>query len=188
MTDARRTRRDGRHRGHGRGVRITNEGSSYTHNFSLTREVATATRHYGTFCGFEPAAAVDANGVIGRIYNATASGARQLHDYTPNTLGHDAAALGNFRTYAPLLVPRRPRIDAAFYLSRETWALAPQAIGPTYQLARVLRDAADLDFVTRRSVIDGHLRQYRAWCWPNRRCSNRGRREPSRLGCEAAGR
>jgi hypothetical protein len=146
----------------GAGVRITNEGSSYTHNFSLTREVATATRHYGTFCGFEPAAAVDANGVIGRIYNATASGARQLHDYTPNTLGRDAAALANFRTYAPLLVPRRPQIDAAFYLSRETWALAPQAIGPTYQLARVLRDAADLDFVTRRSVIDGHLRQYRA--------------------------
>ncbi len=145
----------------GAGVRITNEGSSYTHNFSLTREVATATRHYGTFCGFEPAAAVDANGVIGRIYNATASGARQLHDYTPNTLGRDAAALRNLRTYASLLVPRRPRVDAACYLSRETWALDPQAIGPTYQLARVLRDAVDVDFVTRRSAIDGHLRQYR---------------------------
>jgi hypothetical protein len=145
----------------GAGVRITNEGSDYAHNFTLTREVATATRHYGTFCGFEPAAAVNAGGVVARIYNATASGARQLHDYTPNTLGHDPAALDNFRAFAPLLVLRRPRIAAALYLSRETWALDPSAISATYALARVLRDAADLDFVTRRSLQDGHLRQYR---------------------------
>ena len=145
----------------GAGVRITNEGSDYAHNFSITREVATATRHYGTFCGFEPASAVDAGGVIARIYNATASGARQLHDYTPNTLGQGAPALQSFRSHAAFLVPRRPRLEAAQYLARETWALDPQAIGRTYTLSRVLRDVADLDFVTRRSASDGHLRQYR---------------------------
>jgi Glycosyl hydrolase family 14 len=145
----------------GAGVRITNEGSDYAQNFSITREVATATRHYGTFCGFEPASAVDAGGVIARIYNATASGARQLHDYTPNTLGQGAQALQNFRSHAAFLVPRRPRLEAAQYLARETWALDPHAIGRTYALSRVLRDVANVDFVTRRSVIDGHLRQYR---------------------------
>lgn len=145
----------------GAGVRITNEGSDYAKNFGVTREVATATRHYGTFCGFEPASSVDSNGVIARIYNATASGARQLHDYTPNTLGQGADALRNFRAYAPFLVPRRPQIDAALYLSRETWALAPESISRFYALAHVLRDVADIDFVTRRSAMDGHLRQYR---------------------------
>jgi hypothetical protein len=145
---------------YGAGVRITNEGSDYMHNFSLTREVATATRHYGTFCGFEPASQVDAAGIVGRIYNATASGARQLHDYTPNTLNGGVAALENFRAHAVWLVPRRPRVSTALYLSRETWALEPGANGRGYALARTLRDAADLDFVTRRSLVDGHLRRY----------------------------
>ena len=143
------------------GVRITNEGSDYAHNFSVTREVATATRHYGTFCGFEPASKVDAGGVVARIYNATASGARQLHDYTPNTLGQGVEALDNFRKNATWLTPRQPRnLLVALYLSRETWALDPGAIGRTLSLSRTLRDVTDLDFVTRRSLADGHLRGY----------------------------
>ena len=146
----------------GAGVRITNEGSDYAHNFSVTREVATATRHYNTFCGFEPASGVDANGVVARIYNATASGARQLHDYIPNTLGQGVEALDNFRTNAVWLTPRRPRVSVALYLSRETWALEPDAVGRTLALSRTLRDATDLDFVTRRSLADGHLRGFNA--------------------------
>jgi hypothetical protein len=46
----------------GAGIRITNEGSDYAHNFQLTREVATATRLYQTFCGFEPASKRDGHG------------------------------------------------------------------------------------------------------------------------------
>lgn len=145
---------------YGAGVRITNEGSDYALNFSITREVATATRHYGTYCGFEPASKVNANGVVARIYNATASGARQLHDYIPNTLGQGAAALNNFRANAVWLTPRQPRVAAALYLSRETWALEQEAVGHTLTLARTLRDVADLDFVSRRSLADGHLRDY----------------------------
>ena len=145
----------------GAGVRITNEGSDYTSNFSVTREVATATRHYGTFCGFEPASKVDANGVVARIYNATASGARQLHDYIPNTLGQGVEALDNFRTNAVWLMPRKPHVPVALYLSRETWALEPESVGRTLALSRTLRDATDIDFVTRRSLADGHLRGYK---------------------------
>jgi hypothetical protein len=145
---------------YGAGVRITNEGSDYAHNFSVTREVATATRRYGTFCGFEPASRVDAGGVVARIYNATASGARQLHDYIPNTLGQGVDALANFRTNALWLSPRMPRVRTALYVSRETWALEPEAVGRTLSLSRALRDATDLDFVTRRSLADGHLKGY----------------------------
>ena len=144
----------------GAGVRITNEGSGYADNFSVTREVATATRHCGTFCGFEPAAEVNAGGVAARIYNATASGARQLHDYIPNTLGKGVEALNSFRTNAVWLTPRQPRVPAALYLSRETWALEPDAVGRTLALSRTLRDATDLDFVTRLSLADGHLSGY----------------------------
>ncbi len=100
----------------GAGVRITNEGSDYAANFTLTREVATATRLYHTFCGFEPASAVNAGGVVARIYNATASGARQLHEYAPNILGQASEPLANLRKYLPNLVPRRPRIQLALYL------------------------------------------------------------------------
>ena len=147
----------------GAGIRITNEGSDYADNFVVTREVATATRHYGTFCGIEPASKVDEKGVVARIYNATASGARQLHDYAPNMLGPGVPieALANFRANAHFLVPRNPKPIAALYLSRETWALDPTAIHRTYDLAKTFRDAADIDFVTRRSVIDGHLKDHR---------------------------
>ncbi|MFO0911049.1 MAG: alpha-amylase family protein, partial [Isosphaeraceae bacterium] len=143
------------------GIRVTNEGSDYTANFSLTREVATATRLYGTFCGFEPASGVDARGVVARIYNATASGARQLHDYIPNTLGGDPQALAQFRSHIGWLVPRQPRIQAAVYLARESWAVEPRGVSQLQERARVLRDVTDIDFLTRRSVQDGHLSPYR---------------------------
>jgi len=144
----------------GAGVRITNEGSDYARNFVITREVASATRFYKTFCGFEPASKVDERGVVARIYNATASGARQLHYYTDNVMGN-AAALKNFKANAAWATPRQPRVDAAFYLSRETWALAPDALGRAHQLALQLRDVTDLDFMTRRSVADGYLDGHR---------------------------
>lgn len=144
----------------GAGVRITNEASDYAANFTITREVATATRHYRTFSGFEPASGVDATGVVARIYNATASGARQLHYYTNNVLDNDAG-LKNFRANIAQLLPRRPRVDAALYVPRETWALAQNAVPRWYAIARGLRDLVDVDFVTRLTVSDGALRGHR---------------------------
>lgn len=71
---------------HGAGVRITNEGSDYAANFVVTRWVASAGKHYGAYYGFEPAGSEDEKGIVARIYNATASGANQLHDYNPNVV------------------------------------------------------------------------------------------------------
>jgi hypothetical protein len=146
----------------GAGVRITNEGSDYTHNFQLTREVATATRLYRTYCGFEPASGVTATGNIARIYNATASGARQLHCYNNNVLGHDAdEAVTAFRTNLVWLAPRQPLVNAAIYLPRESWAVDERVLDGCYILARQLRDVTDLDFVTRQSIADGALKSCR---------------------------
>lgn len=141
----------------GAGVRITNEGSDYAANWSLTREVATATRLYKTYAGFEPASGVSPAGIVGRVYNATASGARQLHDYAPNMM-NDVTALQNARTNAKYLQQRQPIVEAAIYVPRESWEIEPQRIGQFYDLARRLRDAIDLDFVTRQTVLDGTLR------------------------------
>ena len=146
----------------GAGLRITNEGSDYTHNFQLTREVATATRLYRTFCGFEPASGVTAAGNVARIYNATASGAHQLHCYINNVLGDDPGeALTAFRTNVCWLTPRTPALPLALYLPRETWAVDESALDGCYILSRQLRDVSDLDFVTRVSVADGVLKDCR---------------------------
>ena len=144
------------------GIRITNEGSSYDHNFTLTREVATATRLYGTFCGFEPASGVTPQGNVARIYNASASGARQLHCYNNNVVGNDErGAIDLFRERIGCLVPRTPRIDTAIYVPHETWAIRPQDEDIFFEFARKLRDITDHDFVTRQSIRDGVLKNHR---------------------------
>jgi hypothetical protein len=147
--------------GQGAGIRITNEGSDYAHNFTVTREVATATRLYGTFCGFEPASQVNEKGVVARIYNAIASGARQLHDYTPNMMANPKA-LQSFRAFATWLTPQKPKVSVALYLSRETWELEPKRLAALYDVSRSLRDLTDHSFVTSRSVQDGALEGCRA--------------------------
>lgn len=139
----------------GAGIRITNEGSDFAHNFTLVREVLTATALYGTFAGFEPASAVDAKGVAARIYGAASSGARQLHDYAPNLLKPEA--MRSFRAQARHLVPRKPLIDTALYASRESWAVDPGARARWHEHARLLRDITDYHIVTRQSVKDGAL-------------------------------
>lgn len=142
----------------GAGIRITNEGSNYAHNYAVTREVATATRFYGTFCGFEPASSVSPEGVVARVYNATASGAKQLHYYRNNVF-NDPAAAANFRRVASQLQRRTPALPkVAVYLPRETWAVDPATVEPTYHWVRALRELADLDLVNRQTVADGILR------------------------------
>jgi hypothetical protein len=144
----------------GAGIRITNEASDYAANFTITREVSSATRLYGTFAGFEPAGRVDAGGVPARLYNATASGARQLHYYHPNILQSNEALAG-FRENAHFLVPRVPAVSAGLYVSRETWAVDPGVISRFYEHARALRDLTDYEMVTRLSVGDGALKPLR---------------------------
>ncbi|MBI5834133.1 MAG: family 14 glycosylhydrolase [Armatimonadetes bacterium] len=151
---------------YGAGIRITNEGSDYAANYSVTREVATATRQYKTFSAFEPAGEVNAYGVVARVYNATASGARQLHYYLPNLLD-SGEAITNYRRSAPLLVPRKPRVPrVAVYMAREHW-LDGGAMQTTYAMVRALRELCDLDLVTHDSVNDGVLAACRVLVIPS---------------------
>jgi len=66
---------------YGAGIRITNEASSFSQNFAMTRLVGSACRHYGAYFGHEPASTVTPVGMLGRLFNAAASGAHQLFLY-----------------------------------------------------------------------------------------------------------
>lgn len=144
---------------YGAGIRITNEASSYPHNYAVTREVATATRLYDTYAGFEPAGQVTADGIAPRVYNATASGARELHFYLGNIFD-SGAALANFAHWVKLLEPRQPRAPrVAVYIAREHWVDNRLALDATYAVVRALREHCDLDLVTEDSVRDGALAQ-----------------------------
>src|SRR5678815_2183975 len=94
----------------GDSVRITNEASDYRLNFSITRWVASASRQYGAYFSYEPAGGVDPRGVVARIYNATASGAKGLHYYHGN-LFDSPAHTNAFIKSGPNFTQRQPITD-----------------------------------------------------------------------------
>ncbi|HOV75427.1 MAG TPA: beta-galactosidase [Candidatus Hydrogenedentes bacterium] len=142
----------------GGGVRITNEGSDYRANFSLTRWVASAGRQYGAYYSFEPAGEVNAQGVIARIYGATTSGALGLHYYYPNLFGSDAAR-ENFVRWGRFFKQRDPNIEVAVYYP-ETFI----RLNGNEFLGKVqpLRDCFDFDFMSDGQILDGGLKSIRA--------------------------
>jgi hypothetical protein len=132
-------------------IRITNEGSSYSRNFAVTREVATAARAFGLECGFEPASHVTADGNVARIYNATASGAIQLHCYHGNVLA-DTPSRTRFRQYASFLHRRVPQIHAGVYLAKTSWALDAPSARRNLSAVEDLRDRLDVELLDRATL------------------------------------
>lgn len=142
----------------GGGVRITNEASDYRANYSLTRWVASAGRQYGAYYSFEPAGNVNPEGVIARVYNATASGARGLHYYYGNLFGNDAA-MKNFVKWGSEFKQRRPVVEIAVYYPQTHIKLNGNDF-----LGRVqrLRDFFDFDYLSDEQIRDGGLETHRA--------------------------
>ncbi len=142
----------------GGGVRITNEGSDYRANFSLTRWVASASHQYGARFSFEPAGAVDAHGVIARVYNATASGANGLHYYFPNIFGSEENRT-NFETWGHEFQQRKPIVEIAVYYP-ETWI----KLNDNDFLGKVqpLRDHFDFAYMSDGQILDGGLQRVKA--------------------------
>jgi hypothetical protein len=142
----------------GAGVRITNEASNYGHNFTLTRWVASAGRQYGAFFSFEPASRVTPDGLVARIYNATASGARGLHYYYGNVFDSQPARdrfleqIGQFRQ-------RRPVVEVAVYYPETHIRLNGNKF---LRQLEPLRDRFDFDFLSDQQIADGGLGTHRA--------------------------
>lgn len=142
----------------GGGVRITNEASDYAANFSLTRWVASAGRQYGAYYSFEPAGAVDPYGVIARIYNATASGARGLHYYYPN-LFETEIARQNFVRWGSEFKQRKPVVEIAAYYPQTHIKLNGNDF---LSYVPPLRDHFDFDYMSDEQIMDGGLKRVKA--------------------------
>jgi hypothetical protein len=139
------------------GVRITNEGSSHVNNFSLTRWVASAGKLYGAYYGFEPAGGVNPEAVAARCYNATASGAKQVHYYFPNVFRSNEAE-DNWLKSARFFEKRWPKVEVALFYPQTDIVLNGQNF---LRYARRLRDFFDFDFLSEGMIRDGGLKQYK---------------------------
>ncbi len=143
---------------YGAGVRITNEGSDYRGNFSLTRWVAAASRQYGGYFSFEPAGLVTPDGVVGRVYNATASGSQRLHYYYPNIFA-DERARNNWVRWASEYRQRDPLVEIAVYYPETHIRLNENKF---LEQVQPLRDCFDFTYRSDGQIADGGLKDIRA--------------------------
>lgn len=145
---------------HGAGMRITNEASDYAANFYLTRIISTACRHYGTYFGYEPAGAVDTNGIVARIYNAVASGAWELFHYDNPPQGERGE---QYKRYLDLLQIREPVVEVGFFWSRTSADLNLQR--GLERAAHDVRDIADVAYIDEQLIADGGLEGLKVFVW-----------------------
>lgn len=143
---------------HKAGVRITNEASNYATNFVITRWVASAGKHYGAYYGFEPAGAEDEFGIVARIYNATASGANQLHDYSPNVTQSRSRIEQQQKHIKYLFRVPTPIVPVALWYPNVAMTLR---WGGYLEKAAKLRDLTDYDYVDETMLRTGALSRYR---------------------------
>jgi sulfatase modifying factor 1 len=141
---------------HGGGIRITNEASNYANNFVVTNWVSSAGTFYGTYYGFEPAGDVTEKGVAARIYNATASGARELHFYGGNVFGSQAKMEAFARQFKHLRQTHPEKEIGVLYPD------TPIMLGDISHLDVVrghelLRDYTDFWYVDDLTIQDGIL-------------------------------
>ena len=145
---------------HGAGMRITNEASDYGENFHLTRMVGSASLHYGAYFGYEPAGAVDENGIVARVYNAVASGAWEFFHYDNPPRGDRGERYKRCRS---LMHVRTPVIEVGMFWSRTSADLKKQMGLTTGALAA--RDLCDLAYVDERMIQDGALASLNMLLW-----------------------
>ena len=144
---------------HNAGVRITNEASNYADNFVITRWVASAGKQYGAYYGFEPAGSEDEKGIVARIYNATASGANQLHDYNPNVVSSQSRLDAQRAHIKWLFNVPKPIVPVALWYPNVDMTLR---WGGFFRQAVMLRDLVDYDYVDETMLRNGALATHKA--------------------------
>ena len=145
---------------YGAGIRITNEASDYGVNFHLTRMVGSASLHYGTYFGYEPAGVVNENGIVARVYNAVASGAWELFHYDNPPRGERGERYNRYRN---LMHVRAPVLEVGMFWSRTSADLKKHKWFMSGALAA--RDLCDLAYVDERTIADGALANLKMLLW-----------------------
>jgi formylglycine-generating enzyme required for sulfatase activity len=144
----------------GGGVRITNEASNYPRNFAITRWVTSAGRFHGAYTGIEPAGGVNEFGVTGRIFNAVASGAKNLHFYAPNIVHHRETIDAWNAGYEQIRL-ESPVLDVAFFHPDTSIMLGLVPTAAVFQQVANLRDLTDIDYVDDEMVASDVLDRFR---------------------------
>lgn len=148
------------------GIRLTNEGDSYLHNFATTRMAASAARFYGAKLGFEPAGFGSARGVMARVFNTLTNGADHLFYYDGNITGNDQAT-AFWVEQAPKLDQRaKPVIDVAVFYPDTANKLGDDVLrypdgSPFFNRVEALRAMTDFDYASEQMILDGALDRYK---------------------------
>ena len=145
----------------GGGVRITNEASNYSFNFVITNWVASASTHYGGYFSFEPAGQVTERGVVCRVYNAAATGAKSLHYYGNNILGNEERAT-NFASNVTFLREGGMKREIGLLYPDTPIVLDTRCMGKMHGDFALLRDYTDYVYACDTTIADGILDGLRA--------------------------
>ncbi|MHC1695699.1 MAG: SUMF1/EgtB/PvdO family nonheme iron enzyme [Eubacteriales bacterium] len=145
----------------GGGVRITNEASDYNANFTVTNWVTSASRFYGGYFSFEPAGQVTERGVVCRVYNAAATGAKSLHYYGGNIMGNKERA-ENFAQNVHFLREGGLYREIGLLYPDTPIVLDANLIAEMNSKFSLMRDYTDYDFICDLTVSDGILDNIKA--------------------------
>lgn len=145
---------------YGAGIRITNEASNYAANFAITRWVASAGRHYGAYFGFEPAGGINERGVVCRIYNATVSGAKNLHFYFGNLFASKEIMDTWIQNFSHIRISN-PNDPAAVLYPDVPFVVGDISTSELFARLAGLRHLLNYDYVDDGMLADGALDKYR---------------------------
>ena len=140
----------------GGGVRITNEASRYKANFNITNWVASASTFYNGYFSFEPAGQVTERGVVCRVYNAAATGAKSLHYYNGHINGNKERA-ENFASNAHFLREGGIVRNIGVLYPDTPMVLDTRRYGEMNAAFALLRDYMDYIYVCDLTIEDGIL-------------------------------
>ncbi len=140
----------------GGGVRITNEASDYNANFTVTNWVASACRFYGCYYSFEPAGQVTERGVVCRVYNAAATGAKSLHYYGGNIMNNKERAQ-NFAQNVHFLKEGGVYREIGMLYPDTPIVLDTRRLGEMNSKFALMRDYTDYEFICDLTVSEGIL-------------------------------
>ena len=141
---------------YGAGIRITNQGDNVFENFSVTRMVSSACRLYGQYYTTEPGGDNTPDGIVTRVFDATAGGA--IGAYFKYLM--DAPDLPNvrgikFAEYNRYFRKQAPRLKVAALMPNTSLSLQPGIIYDFIRRSSLLRHAQDFEWLDENMIEDG---------------------------------
>jgi len=138
------------------GIRITNEASNYAANFILTNRIASSGSLYNAYYSYEPAGMVNEKGVVCRIYNAIASGAKGIHYYDANILDNENKADLFIKNIKSFSITKNKKNIGVLYPDVSI-ALDDIHTEECFENLEMLRDYTDFTFMDDLTIKDGIL-------------------------------